>query len=54
MARECQLYPDRVVVKYGFAGRVLLGPKGHPGDGDAARSASTSPMPTTRCWPTMR
>ncbi len=32
MARECQLYPDRVVVKYGFAGRVLLGPKGHPGD----------------------
>jgi hypothetical protein len=31
MARECQLYPDRVVVKYGFAGRVLLGPKGGPG-----------------------
>jgi hypothetical protein len=31
MARECQLYPDRVVVKYGFAGRVLLGPKGSPG-----------------------
>jgi hypothetical protein len=31
MARECQLYPDRVVVKYGFAGRVLLGPKGTAG-----------------------
>ncbi len=31
MARECQLYPDRVVVKYGFSGRVLLGPKGVPG-----------------------
>jgi hypothetical protein len=31
MARECQLYPDRVVVKYGFAGRVLLGPKGATG-----------------------
>ena len=31
MARECQLYSDRVVVKYGFAGRVLLGPKGAAG-----------------------
>lgn len=31
MARECTLYSDRVVVKYGFAGRVLLGPKGGPG-----------------------
>jgi hypothetical protein len=31
MARECELSPDRVVVKYGFAGRVLLGPKGQPG-----------------------
>jgi hypothetical protein len=31
MARDCQLYSDRVVVKYGFAGRVLLGPKGGPG-----------------------
>ena len=30
LARECQLYSDRVVVKYGFAGRVLLGPKGQP------------------------
>ena len=31
MARECQLYSDRVIVRYGFAGRVLLGPKGGPG-----------------------
>ena len=31
MARECQVYSDRVVVRYGFAGRVLLGPKGTPG-----------------------
>lgn len=31
MSRECQLLPGRVVVKYGFAGRVQLGPKGHPG-----------------------
>ncbi len=31
LARECQIYGDRIVVKYGFAGRVLLGPKGHPG-----------------------
>jgi hypothetical protein len=31
MARECQIYSDRVMVKYGFAGRVLLGPKGSPG-----------------------
>jgi hypothetical protein len=31
LARECQIYGDRVTVKYGFAGRVLLGPKGAPG-----------------------
>ena len=31
LARECQVYGDRIVVKYGFAGRVLLGPKGQPG-----------------------
>jgi hypothetical protein len=31
LARECQIYGDRGVVKYGFAGRVLLGPKGAPG-----------------------
>jgi hypothetical protein len=28
LSRDCQLSPDRVVVRYGFAGRVLLGPKG--------------------------
>jgi hypothetical protein len=31
MSRECQIYSDRVIVKYGFAGRVLLGPKGSAG-----------------------
>lgn len=31
-ARECQVEPGRVTVKYGFSGRVLLGPKGKPGD----------------------
>ena len=31
MSRECQIYGGRIVVKYGFAGRVLLGPKGGPG-----------------------
>jgi hypothetical protein len=31
MSRECQVYSDRVIVKYGFAGRVLLGPKGSAG-----------------------
>ncbi|MEQ1652646.1 MAG: hypothetical protein ABL897_09175 [Hyphomicrobium sp.] len=31
-ARECQLEPGRVTVKYGFSGRVLLGPKGKPGN----------------------
>jgi hypothetical protein len=31
-ARECQVEPGRVVVKYGFSGRVLLGPKGQPGN----------------------
>ena len=31
LSRECQIYGDRVTVKYGFAGRVLLGPKGKPG-----------------------
>jgi len=30
-ARECQVEPGRVVVKYGFSGRVLLGPKGQAG-----------------------
>jgi hypothetical protein len=31
-ARECQVEPGRVVVKYGFSGRVLLGPKGQAGN----------------------
>ncbi|MGD9802336.1 MAG: hypothetical protein AB7E81_14265 [Hyphomicrobiaceae bacterium] len=30
-ARECQIQGTRVTIKYGFSGRVLLGPKGHPG-----------------------
>jgi hypothetical protein len=31
-ARECQVEPGRVTVKYGFSGRVLLGPKGKAGN----------------------
>lgn len=31
-ARECQVEPGRVTVKYGFSGRLLLGPKGQPGN----------------------
>jgi hypothetical protein len=31
LSRECRFIGGRVVVKYGFAGRVLLGPKGRPG-----------------------
>jgi len=30
-ARECIIEPGRVTVKYGFSGRVLLGPRGQPG-----------------------
>lgn len=30
-ARECQIQPNQVTIKYGFAGRVLLGPRGRPG-----------------------
>lgn len=30
-ARECHIEPGRVTVKYGFSGRVLLGPKGKAG-----------------------
>jgi hypothetical protein len=30
-ARECQIESGRVTVKYGFSGRVLLGPKGRAG-----------------------
>jgi hypothetical protein len=31
-ARECQVEPGRVTVKYGFSGRVLLGPRGRDGN----------------------
>lgn len=31
LSRECRFYAGGVVVKYGFAGRVLLGPKGKSG-----------------------
>lgn len=30
-ARECVIAPGRVTVKYGFSGRVLLGPRGQTG-----------------------
>jgi hypothetical protein len=30
-ARECDIEPGRVVVKYGFSGRILLGQKGRTG-----------------------
>lgn len=31
VARDCELRGDQINVKYGFSGRVLLGPKGQPG-----------------------
>ncbi len=31
-ARECQIESGRVIVKYGFSGRVLLGPRGQAGN----------------------
>ncbi|MBI1649423.1 hypothetical protein C6Y62_05905 [Hyphomicrobium sulfonivorans] len=31
-ARECHIEPGRVTVRYGFSGRVLLGPRGHAGN----------------------
>lgn len=31
-ARECSVDQNKVTVKYGFSGRVLLGPKGKPGN----------------------
>jgi hypothetical protein len=31
-ARECEIAPGRVTVKYGFSGRVLLGPRGKAGN----------------------
>ncbi|MDX2308948.1 MAG: hypothetical protein NW216_11965 [Hyphomicrobium sp.] len=30
-ARECSIQPGMVTVRYGFSGRVLLGPRGRPG-----------------------
>lgn len=30
-ARECQIAPGKVTVKYGFSGRVLMGPRGQSG-----------------------
>lgn len=30
-ARECSIEGSRVTVKYGFSGRILLGPRGHAG-----------------------
>jgi hypothetical protein len=30
-ARECQMNGSQVTVKYGFSGRILLGPRGHSG-----------------------
>ena len=30
-ARECQVEPGKVTIRYGFSGRVLLGPKGKTG-----------------------
>ncbi len=30
-SRECQISGNAVIVRYGFAGRVILGPKGKPG-----------------------
>jgi hypothetical protein len=30
-ARECQIEQGRITIKYGFSGRVLLGPKGKSG-----------------------
>lgn len=30
-ARECHVEGNRVTVKYGFSGRILLGPRGRPG-----------------------
>ncbi|MEZ5908574.1 MAG: hypothetical protein R3D31_07215 [Hyphomicrobiaceae bacterium] len=30
-ARECRIEPGRITVKYGFSGRVLLGPRGTSG-----------------------
>lgn len=31
VARECEFAPGQITIKYGFSGRVLMGPKGQPG-----------------------
>ena len=31
VSRTCEFAPGQVTIKYGFAGRVLMGPKGQPG-----------------------
>jgi hypothetical protein len=31
VARECEFAPGQVTIKFGFSGRVLMGPKGQPG-----------------------
>lgn len=31
-ARDCEVEPGRVTVKYGFSGRILMGPKGRGGN----------------------
>ena len=31
VARECEFAPGQITIKYGFSGRVLVGPKGQPG-----------------------
>ena len=31
VSRSCEFTPGEITIKYGFAGRVLMGPKGQPG-----------------------
>ena len=31
VARECEFAPGQITIKYGFSGRILIGPKGQPG-----------------------
>lgn len=31
VARECEFAPGQITIKFGFSGRVLIGPKGQPG-----------------------
>ena len=41
-ARECHVEPGRVTVKYGFSGRVLLGPKARAGRVSCRSTCSSS------------